>query len=155
LIGPIAKIDKKAVPTRSNIVRFPMQAYQNLPAFLACFDVAILPFARNDATRAISPTKTLEYLAGGRPVVSTPIADVTELYGDVVSVATSSREFVREVESVLSRSPREEDEWLVMVDALIARNEWDAIAERMREIMAHATVQRKTAPKLLTDGLRG
>ena len=153
LIGPIAKIDRSSIPARCNVVRFPQQAYQNLPAFLACFDVAILPFARNNATRAISPTKTLEYLAGGAPVVSTPIADVVELYGDVISIASSPREFVREVETVLSRSSHEESEWRVAVDAIVARNEWDAIADRMRETMARMSLQRRTAPALLAGQL--
>jgi UDP-galactopyranose mutase len=65
LVGPVAKIDETTIPERSNIIRFGQQAYDDLPAFLACFDVALMPFARNEATRAISPTKTLEYLAGG------------------------------------------------------------------------------------------
>ena len=101
LIGPVTKIDETTIPVRSNIVRFGQQAYDDLPRFLACFDVALMPFARNEATRAISPTKTLEYLAGGKPVVSTPIADVITLYGDAVEIATTGEEFVAATEAVL------------------------------------------------------
>jgi UDP-galactopyranose mutase len=115
LIGPTAKIDAASIPTRDNIIRFAQQDYQALPAFLACFDVAMLPFARNDATRAISPTKTLEYLAGGKPVVSTPIADVVELYGDVVSVAATAAEFVAQAEALLTRSTALENLWRARV----------------------------------------
>ena len=85
-------------------MRFGQQAYDDLPAFLACFDVALMPFARNEATRAISPTKTLEYLAGGKPVVSTPITDVITLYGDAVEIAATGKEFVAAAEAVLNRT---------------------------------------------------
>ncbi|HTV73094.1 MAG TPA: hypothetical protein VME66_05285, partial [Candidatus Acidoferrales bacterium] len=76
MIGPLAKLDPRDLP-RSPHLHFTGQiAYERLPAFLAGFDVAIMPFARNEATRSISPTKTPEYLAGRKPVVSTPLTDV-------------------------------------------------------------------------------
>jgi len=111
LIGPVAKIDESTIPERDNIVRFGQQAYDDLPAFLACFDVALMPFARNEATRAISPTKTLEYLAGGKPVVSTPITDVITLYGDAVEIATTGEGFVAAAESVLNRTSDADRQW--------------------------------------------
>src|ERR671912_1890652 len=113
LVGPVAKIDEATIPERSNIVRFGQQAYDDLPAFLACFDVALMPFARNDATRAISPTKTLEYLAGGKPVVSTPITDVIDLYGSVVHIAATANDVVAAAETVLNRTGDEQRRWRV------------------------------------------
>ncbi|MCC7024479.1 MAG: glycosyltransferase [Thermomicrobiales bacterium] len=136
LVGPVAKIDKAEIPARENIVRVGQRPYAELPGFLASFDVALLPFARNAATRAISPTKTLEYLAGGRPVISTPIADVVDLYGDVVSIAATAGEVVAEAERLLRRSPAEEAGWLGQVDAMLDAHSWDRIAARMGQVMA-------------------
>ena len=113
---------------RDNIVRFGQQAYDDLPAFLACFDVALMPFARNEATRAISPTKTLEYLAGGKPVVSTPITDVITLYGDAVEIATTGEEFVAAAEAVLNRTSDADRQWRARAARLVAAHDWDCIA---------------------------
>ena len=82
LIGPVAKIDHAAIPQHSNIHLLGPRSYEQLPAYISGWDVALLPFARNDATRFISPTKTPEYLAAGKPVVSTSIADVIRPYGE-------------------------------------------------------------------------
>ena len=82
MIGPVVKIDPATLPRRPNIHYLGMKPYDELPAYLAGWDVALLPFARNEATRFISPTKTPEYLAAGRPVVSTSIRDVVRPYGE-------------------------------------------------------------------------
>lgn len=136
LIGPVAKIDESAIPVRSNILRFGQQAYDDLPAFLACFDVALMPFARNDATRSISPAKTLEYLAGGKPVVSTPITDVIALYGDVVHIAATAPECIAATEAVLNQTSAENRQWRARAARLVAANDWDAIAADMLRIMS-------------------
>src|SRR5215216_4435121 len=139
LIGPVAKIDESTIPVRGNIVRFGQQAYDDLPAFLACFDVALMPFARNEATRAISPTKTLEYLAGGKPVVSTPITDVIALYGDAVEIAATGEEFVTAAESVLNRTSNADRQWRGHAARLVAAHDWDCIAESMLAVMSRAS----------------
>src|SRR5215218_6181689 len=139
LIGPVAKIDESTIPMRDNIVRFGQQAYDDLPAFLAGFDVALMPFARNEATRAISPTKTLEYLAGGKPVVSTPIADVISLYGDVVQIATTGKEFIAAAESVLHRTSDANRQWRARAARLVAAHDWDCIASEMLAVMSRAS----------------
>src|ERR687898_1709830 len=139
LIGPVTKIDETTIPVRSNIVRFGQQAYDDLPAFLACFDVALMPFARNEATRAISPTKTLEYLAGGKPVVSTPITDVIALYGDAVEIATTGQEFVAAAESVLNRTSDADRQWRTRAARLLAAHDWDCIASEMLAVMSRAS----------------
>jgi UDP-galactopyranose mutase len=94
MIGPVAKVDARLLPRRANVHFTGKQPYASLPSMLAGLDLGLMPFARDDSTRAISPTKTLEYLAAGLPVVTTPIADVVADYGEVVIVAESSR-FVR------------------------------------------------------------
>ena len=139
LIGPVAKIDESSIPERSNIIRFGQQAYDDLPAFLACFDVALMPFARNEATRAISPTKTLEYLAGGKPVVSTPITDVITLYGDAVEIATTGEAFVAAAEAVLNRTSEADRQWRAHAARLVAAHDWDCIAESMLAVMSRAS----------------
>ena len=138
LIGPVVKIDESDIPERPNIVRFGQQAYDDLPAFLSCFDVALMPFARNDATRAISPTKTLEYLAGGKPVVSTPITDVIDLYGRVVHIAATANDVVAAAETVLNRTGDEQRRWWAQAARLVAAHDWDAIAADMLQVMSRA-----------------
>jgi UDP-galactopyranose mutase len=76
MVGPVVKIDLESLPRRANLHYLGMKGYADLPLYLAGWDVALMPFAQNESTRFISPTKTPEYLAGGRPVVSTPIRDV-------------------------------------------------------------------------------
>jgi glycosyltransferase involved in cell wall biosynthesis len=138
LIGPIAKLADDALPRRSNIVYLGPRSYAELPAYLAAFDVGILPFALNHATRFISPTKTLEYLAGEKPVVSTPIKDVVDLYGQAVAIAGSAATFVAAVERVLAEGEEERTRRLTAARAAVARGDWDLIAARMRELMTAA-----------------
>lgn len=131
VIGPVVKIDPATLPDQANIHYLGMRDYNQLPAYLAGFDVAILPFARNAATRFISPTKTLEYLAGGRPVVSTPIEDVVQLYGDVVAIADGVDEFVAAIEGLLDEPPEAKDARERRAAETLSRYEWDAIVDRM------------------------
>ena len=91
MIGPVAKIDPAALPRARNIHYLGRKDYEELPAYLAGWDVALMPFAINEATRFISPTKTPEYLAAGKPVVSTPVTDVVRHYGDVEGVSDRRR----------------------------------------------------------------
>jgi glycosyltransferase involved in cell wall biosynthesis len=93
LVGPVAKIDPAMLPRRSNVHFTGRMPYAQLPALLAGIDVAIMPFAANRATQFISPTKTPEYLAARKPVVSTPVPDVISAYGDVVTIAAGPRAF--------------------------------------------------------------
>ena len=82
MIGPVVKIDPAILPRAENIHYLGSKSYQELPAYLAGWDLALIPFAINESTRFISPTKTPEYLAAGKPVISTPIRDVVTPYGD-------------------------------------------------------------------------
>jgi UDP-galactopyranose mutase len=136
LIGPLAKIRPEDLPQRPNIDYYGQQQYAALPAYLACFDVALLPFARNEATRSISPTKTLEYLAGGKPVVATPIADVVKLYGEVVAFGETPDEFVAAIDRVLTQGlGRHHAE---RSQAVVAEHTWDAIAANMLGLIEEA-----------------
>ncbi len=143
MIGPLAKITEADLPRRPNIVYYGKQAYRDLPAYLACFDVAILPFARNEATRFISPTKTLEYMAGEKPIVSTPIKDVIDLYGSVVAFGETPETFVAGVERALAETPADRVRRLTASRAILARSTWDAIADRMWALMSNALAEHR------------
>lgn len=136
MIGPVVKIDPADLPRRPNIRYLGRKEYSELPRYLANWQVALLPFACNDATRYISPTKTLEYLAAAKPVVSTPIRDVVRPYGEsgMVAIADGVEGFVAATEEALAAQDR--TEWLEQVDAYLARTCWDETWSRM---MAHVT----------------
>jgi UDP-galactopyranose mutase len=136
LLGPVAKIDPEALPKAPNIHYLGAKAYEELPAYLAGWDVAVLPFARNESTRFISPTKTPEYLAAGCPVVSTPIADVVTPYGEqgAVRIADSPRRFVEEVEGALA-TDRGDPAWHRAVAALLKDKSWDRTWEAMDRLL--------------------
>ncbi len=136
MIGPIAKIEPEHLPRRSNIHYLGTKPYSDLPAYLAGWDVALLPFAQNNATRFISPTKTPEYLAGGKPVVSTPIRDVVVPYGDqgLVQIAATPSEFVAQVQRALDYV-RRDGEWLSRVDAFLAQMSWDRTYQKMARLV--------------------
>jgi UDP-galactopyranose mutase len=128
LAGPVAKIDPAILPRRPNVHFTGRLPYAELPAFLAGIDVAIVPFAANAATRFVSPTKTPEYLAAGKPVVSTPIADVIAHYGDFVTVADTPAAFAE----ACTIAAATDDPARVARGRERARAEgWDEIALRM------------------------
>ncbi len=126
LLGPVVKVDPAELPRRPNLHYLGSKAYDQLPAYLAHWDVALMPFARNHATRFISPTKTPEYLAAGRPVVSTSIRDVVRPYGErgLVRIADRPDAFVAAVEEAMERDATSAS-WLERVDAFLADTSWD------------------------------
>lgn len=132
MIGPVSKIDSGLLPRRANVHFTGKQSYAALPSMLAGLDVALMPFAQNDSTRAISPTKTLEYLAGGLPIVTTPVADVVADYGDVVTVAEGS-EFVEACAALCHPERSEQSERSRRTAGIeIAReHSWDSIVAKM------------------------
>lgn len=132
MVGPTAKIDPAELPQAPNIHYTGMKSYEELPAYLAHFDVALVPFAKNDATRYLSPTKTLEYMAAHKPIVSTPIHDVMELYGSVVRIGYSPVEFIEQIKRALEDDPNARRN---AEDELLFLHTWDTIASRMSRIM--------------------
>lgn len=132
LIGPVLKIDPGELPVADNLLYLGMRPYNVLPSYLAFFDVALIPFALNEATEYLSPTKTLEYLAAGKPVIATPINDVIELYGEVVRIAHNPNEFVEQVEATLKSNP---DTNSGRVAEILNRATWDSIAGKITELI--------------------
>jgi UDP-galactopyranose mutase len=148
-LGPVTKISPSDLPHAANIHYLGNKSYADLPSYLAGWDVALMPFALNEATRFISPTKTPEYLAAGRPVVSTRIADVVRTYGDVPGVffADDAESFVSACDAALGVAQSDKS-WLKAVDALLARSSWDATFKSMATIVDNAVVGSAMPTKL-------
>ena len=143
MIGPTAKISPDSLPRRENIHWLGMKDYSELPEYFAGWDVGMMPFALNDATRFISPTKTPEYLSAGLPVVSTAIRDVVNPYGKLglAWIASDADEFIRGSE--LAASAREDQSWQERADTFLQGCSWDAVWEGMsRHVMSVRTPAR-------------
>lgn len=135
MIGPVVKISPDSLPKLSNIHYLGMKHYSELPSYISGWDIAMMPFAHNESTRYISPTKTPEYLAAGKPVISTPIIDVLRQYGrnGLVNIAGTPEEFVRVASLELENTDR--DEWLQLVNEFLSQNSWDKTWQRMMYLL--------------------
>lgn len=153
MVGPVVKISEDELPRRPNIHYLGGKTYDELPAYLSGWDVALMPFAMNESTQFISPTKTPEYLAGGKPVVSTPIRDVVRHYGHLegVKIASSPDEFVAACEQALELSYHRGGSWLAEADLLLSATSWDTTQARMAGLIADllGTRAATAAPALL------
>jgi UDP-galactopyranose mutase len=138
LVGPVVKIDPATLPRHPNIVYTGQRDYGELPAYLSGWEVCLLPFALNDATRYVSPTKILEYMAAERPIVSTPITDVAEPYADIVYLADTPAGFVRACEDALQASTRERARRVGLMRGVLAGTSWDATVAGMDRLLTHA-----------------
>ncbi|TFW34677.1 FAD-dependent oxidoreductase [Massilia horti] len=143
LVGPIIKIGRGELPQRPNIHYLGQQPYQALPDFLAGWDVCLLPFALNEATRFISPTKVLEYMAAELPIVSTPINDVARPYGHVVAIAEDAPRFIAACEAALALRPDERAAMAVKMREIVAATSWDQTVECMRELIDKVPLRRR------------
>ncbi len=152
MVGPVVKVDPADLPRRYNLHYLGGKSYADLPKYLAGWDVALMPFAINESTRFISPTKTPEYLAGGKPVVSTAIVDVIRHYGDLeaVRVADDHKAFIAECEAALQLSRTGKDSagrpWLEAVDQVLSELSWDTTQSRMAALLDEAAVRRSQPP---------
>src|SRR5439155_17746535 len=132
MVGPVVKIAEDELPRRPNIHYLGGKSYAELPDYLSGWDIALMPFAINDATRFISPTKTPEYLAAGRPVVSTPITDVIRPYGHagLVHIARDAQGFIAAIELALQSA--DSPGRLAAADAFLSGMSWDRVWAGMR-----------------------
>jgi glycosyltransferase involved in cell wall biosynthesis len=135
MVGPVTKIDPSLVPQRANIEYLGMKSYAELPEIMAGFDVALMPFALNEATRSISPTKTLEYFAAGLPVVSSRVPDVVADYSDLVRLADDPDQFAAACEEAIGQDG---DALRRRYRRVLARQEWDTITSRMIHLLDQA-----------------
>ena len=152
IIGPVVKIDETSLPKRDNIHYLGKKEYHALPLYLAGWDCAMMPFALNDSTRFISPTKTPEYLAAGRPVVSTSIHDVIHPYADVklVYIADDAKTFVDSIGRAITEKA-DDPKWINRVDQFLDGNTWDATFSK---IMGHEMLVRSNKRSTLDKNYR-
>lgn len=138
MIGPVVKVSEDELPRQPNIHWLGGKSYGELPHYLAGWDVALMPFAINESTRFISPTKTPEYLAGGKVVVSTPIKDVEAGYGTCprVCIAASPDDFIAACETALVYAKT--GEGMKVADAMIAASSWDKTQADMAALIIDA-----------------
>ncbi|HVQ09936.1 MAG TPA: UDP-galactopyranose mutase [Allosphingosinicella sp.] len=155
MVGPVVKIDPAELPRRANLHYLGGRTYDELPAFLAGWDVALMPFAINESTRFISPTKTPEYLAGGCPVVSTPIADVVRHYGEIeaVRIADGAAAFTAACEDALALA-QGPGEWLGEADAKLANLSWETTFARMAGLVQETIAVPLAGPGLIAASAR-
>lgn len=145
MLGPVVKIDQASLPRRANIHYLGSKQYEELPQYIAGWDVALLPFARNDATRFISPTKTPEYLAAGMSVVSTSIRDVVRPYGEqgLVRIADDAPAFVRACGAAMADDRAQR---LRQADAFLRHTSWDGTWTRIRALLDDVLRRREDGP---------
>lgn len=148
VIGPVVKIDPADLPQLPNIHYLGGKDYRDLPAYLSGWDVAMMPFAINESTRFISPTKTPEYLAAGVPVVSTPIRDVVRTYGEkgLVNIAHDTAEFIQSAEAYLTRN-FDSKQWLTEVDQMLLSSSWDQTWGQMLQLINSSISRRDPMSK--------
>jgi UDP-galactopyranose mutase len=146
MIGPVVKIDPASLPRRANIHYLGMKSYEELPLYLAGWDAALLLFARNESTRFISPTKTPEYLAAGKPVVSTSIRDVVRPYGErgFVRIADTPEEFVGACEAAMDEDASARVE---RVDGFLAETSWNRTWRQMSDLIEEVASARRYATR--------
>ena len=142
MVGPHVKIDPADLPQAANLHYLGQQAYSDLPGFCKGFDVCMMPFARNEATRFISPTKTLEYMAAHKPIVSTRITDVAEPYAHIVYLADTPAEFVAAVDAALHEPLARQAARRAAEHEVLARQAWDQIAANMRALITERQAAR-------------
>ena len=133
MIGPLAKISEHDLPRQKNIHYLGMKSYEVLPAYIKAFDVAIMPFALNDATKFISPTKTLEYIAAGKPIISTAIKDVVRDYNHCVAIVESETDFTTALHNILEKPKN-----LLLgkeYQEILQKTSWNATANQMKSII--------------------
>ena len=150
VVGPVVKISEDSLPRRKNIHYLGMKNYADLPSYLAHWDLAMMPFELNESTQFISPTKTPEFLAAGRPVVSTAVPDVVETYGRerLIHIAYSAEEFISKGEAAM-REAELDKEWILRVDEFLSGTSWDTTWQKMAALERKLT--KVTTPLVQTS----
>jgi glycosyltransferase involved in cell wall biosynthesis len=135
IVGPVAKVEERTLPHRRNIHWLGGREYSQLPAYCKGFDVCLMPFALNESTEFINPTKALEYMAAGRPIVSTAVPDVVRNFGSVVQVAADHEEFVASCRDAVAKPDAEAIEQGLKI---ATENSWESIVAKMEQHIAEA-----------------
>jgi glycosyltransferase involved in cell wall biosynthesis len=138
MVGPVVGVDTAGLPRRDNVHWLGLQSYDDLPRIISGWDVCLLPYMLGDATKSISPAKTLEYMACGRPSVSTSIRDIVEPYGHLVRIADTPEGFIADIEMIMARTPAEQQAHAQHLAQIVARTSWDRTAQEMAELISQA-----------------
>lgn len=151
MVGPVVKIAPEDLPRRPNIHYLGPKTYKELPAYLSGWDVALMPFAMNESTEFISPTKTPEYLAGGKPVVSTPVRDVVRHYGHLegVKIAADAESFAAACDQAFELSRNREGGWLAEADLMLSASSWETTFARMAGLIDELLAKRATTDQAM------
>jgi len=154
IIGPVVKIDPATLPKKNNIQYLGGKSYDELPAYLSGWDIALIPFALNESTRFISPTKTPEYLSAGKPVISSSIRDVVNPYAEnqLVRIADNAEQFISAAEQELAITDRQS--WLSRVDEFLKENSWDNTWNQMMQLIDQKLAQKTQDNKNLNLNLK-
>jgi glycosyltransferase involved in cell wall biosynthesis len=146
MVGPVMGIDAASLPRRPNLHWLGPQPYAVLPSLLAGWDVALIPFVKNTSTRYCTPTQALEYLAGEKPVVSTPIGDVISLYGHAVMIANGASEFIAACDTVLQENAAARCRRVLEAILVVSTNSWRRSADEVHRLLMAARVQAGASP---------
>lgn len=135
MIGPLAKVEDKDLPKAPNIHYLGMRAYTDLPAYLKGFTIAMMPFAMNDSTKYISPTKTLEYMAARKPIISTPVADVVRDYSHCVDIVKDATGFTEAIKNISACNGKEWEERSDSFGQILKETSWDSTVKKMKDLI--------------------
>lgn len=147
MAGPVVNIDPARLPLAANIHWLGQVPYAALPALVQGWQVCLMPFALNAATRFISPTKTLEYMAAEKPVVSTAVPDVVALYGRQIRVGADRQDFIAQCRAALAETAGQRSMRVATMRAAVARTSWDRTADRMRDLLDEVALGESTVPQ--------
>ncbi len=144
VIGPVVKISESDLPQAANLHYLGGKKYEELPGYLKVFDIAMMPFAMNDATKFISPTKTLEFMAAGKPIISTPIYDVVRDYSNVVSIVKNAQDFSDAITNVQNESASNIRQREKETETILHKTSWDTTVQQMKKLMSEALVNKNS-----------
>lgn len=153
MIGPVVKVPQSILPRAHNLHYLGQKDYAELPQYLAKFDAAMMPFADNEATRFISPTKTLEFLAAELPVISTPVTDVVRDYSRIVSIAATPEEFAFRLVDLLNEAQDERKKRQQLSRAAVSATSWDRTVQEMIGHMNDTLTLKKEVESVLPAAL--
>jgi beta-glucosidase/6-phospho-beta-glucosidase/beta-galactosidase/glycosyltransferase involved in cell wall biosynthesis len=135
MVGPVVKVDPNLLPHSPNLYWLGQRDYTVLPNYCRAFDICMMPFSINAATQYINPTKTLEYFATGRPVISTPVTDVVRQFSDLVEIVKTTDEFLAAAERLLQQPDQER---IARGIEKARASSWESTVKAMREIIGKA-----------------
>ncbi len=144
MVGPHVKIDPAMLPRRENIIYLGAKSYQILPQYLKEFDIAMMPFALNEATQFISPTKTLEYMAALRPIISTPIYDVVRDYQDIIMIIKSAQEFADAIDKIINETKVAKQQRIASYIDVLNYTSWDNTATKMWQLIDRIVLEKNS-----------